>query len=397
MSVDTGRRPAGPPPPGGRSGPRPSRQPRSVHDRVSFKPIAALLLIPVILATSILTAAVLGPPFAAAGLGVNEIRSRLDALGSDFTRIPRFPERSTIYAADGSILTRMYLDNREIVELGAISRATQRAVLAIEDSDFFQHGALDVSSLIRAIVENAKAGEVVQGGSTITQQLVGLTLGRDRFDKSVEGKIQELALAVRVEQQYSKERIFELYLNQVYMGNGVYGVGTAAQFYFRKPARELTLAEGATLAGLIREPDYYEPIDDPEVTRLRRDDVLKRMEALGWISEERLAHVRELPLGLPEDAGRLVRRHPPFFVKYLTDQMIENGSGEFTSRSGGPRRRAGGCCTRAASRSTPPSSRTGSRGPRKRHGGPCGSRSVRRPARRLPTSRSSRSTTGRAR
>ncbi|HJQ72339.1 MAG TPA: transglycosylase domain-containing protein, partial [Actinomycetota bacterium] len=301
---------------------------------MSFKPIAALLLIPVIVATSILTAAVLGPPFAAAGLGVNEIRSRLDALGSDFTRIPRFPERSTIYAADGSVLTRLYFDNREIVELGAISRATQRAVLAIEDSDFFQHGALDVSSLIRAIVENARAGEVVQGGSTITQQLVGLTLGKDRFDKSVEGKIQELALAIRVEQQYEKEDIFELYLNQVYMGNGVYGVGTAARFYFRKPARELTLAEGAMLAGLIREPDYYEPIDNPEVARLRRDDVLKRMEALGWISEERLAHVREIPLGLPRDAGKLVRRHPPFFVKYLTDQMIENRSGEFTEALG---------------------------------------------------------------
>src|SRR5918992_6316474 len=98
MSVDTGRRPAGPPPPGGRSGPRPARAPRPVRDRVSFKPIAALLLIPVILATSILTAAMLAPPFAAAGLGVNEIRSRLEALGADFTRIPRFPERSTIYA-----------------------------------------------------------------------------------------------------------------------------------------------------------------------------------------------------------------------------------------------------------------------------------------------------------
>src|SRR5262245_42455314 len=99
MSVDTGRRPAGSPPPGGRPGPSARRYPRSVHDRVSFKPIAALLLIPVILATAVLTAAVLAPPFAAAGLGVREIRSRLDALGADFTRIPRFPERSTIYAA----------------------------------------------------------------------------------------------------------------------------------------------------------------------------------------------------------------------------------------------------------------------------------------------------------
>ncbi|MDP9119129.1 MAG: hypothetical protein M3M93_02485, partial [Actinomycetota bacterium] len=95
MSVDTGRRPAGPPPPGGRPRPRQRRDPRSVRDRVSFKPIAALLLIPIVLATSILTAAILAPPFAAAGFGVNEIRSRLDALGSDFTRIPRFPERST--------------------------------------------------------------------------------------------------------------------------------------------------------------------------------------------------------------------------------------------------------------------------------------------------------------
>src|SRR5688500_8794830 len=186
MSVDTGRRPAGPPPPGGRSGPRPSRHPRSVHDRVSFKPIAALLLVPVILATSILTAAVLAPPFAAAGLGVNEIRSRLDALGSDFTRIPRFPERSTIYAADGSVLTQVYLDNREIVPLNEISPIAQQAVLAIEDSDFFAHGALDWSSLIRAMIENARAGEVVQGGSTITQQLVGSTLGENTFDQSVE-------------------------------------------------------------------------------------------------------------------------------------------------------------------------------------------------------------------
>jgi membrane peptidoglycan carboxypeptidase len=288
----------------------------------------------VILATSILAAAVLVPPFAAAGFGVNEIRSRLDALGSEFTRIPRFPERSTIYAADGSVLTRVYLDNREIVPLAAISLPTQRAVLAIEDSDFFQHGALDVSSLIRAVIQNARAGEFVQGGSTITQQLVGSTLGQRRFDQSIEGKLQELALSIRVEQRYSKARIFELYLNQVYMGNGVYGFGTAAQFYFRRPARELTLLQGATLAGMIKAPERYDPIDHPAKMRDRRDDVLKRMAALGWISPERLARARVHPLRLPENAGQLTRRHPPFFVKYLTDQMIENRTGEFTEALG---------------------------------------------------------------
>jgi membrane peptidoglycan carboxypeptidase len=334
MSVNTGRRPAGPPPPGGRPGPRLPRDPRSVHDRVSFKPIAVLLLVPVILASSILTAAILAPPFAVAGFGVNEIRSRLDALGSDFTRIPHFPERSTIYAADGSVLTRVYLDNREIVRLDAISRPTQRAVLAIEDSDFFQHGAIDVSSTIRAIIQNAKAGEVIQGGSTITQQLVGLTLGLNRFDKSIEGKLQELALAIRVEQQYRKEQIFELYLNQVYMGNGVYGFGTASQFYFRKRASRLTLLEGATLAGMVRGPEKYDPLDHPKKMLLRRNDVLNRMEGLGWLSEARNDRLKAKPLTLPEDAGKLTRRHPPFFVTYLTDQMIENTSGEFTESLG---------------------------------------------------------------
>jgi membrane peptidoglycan carboxypeptidase len=334
MSVDTGRRPAGPPPPGGRRGPRLPRDPRSVHDRVSFKPIAILLLVPVILATSILTAAVLAPPFAAAGFGVNEIRSRLDALGADFTRIPRFPERSTIYAADGSVLTRVYLDNREIVPLSAISPIARKAVLAIEDSDFFEHGALDWSSLIRAMIQNARAGHVVQGGSTITQQLVGSTLGANRFDQSIEGKLQELALAIRVEKRYSKARIFELYLNQVYMGNGVYGFGTAAQFYFRKPARRLTLLEGATLAGMVRAPEYYDPLDRPKKMLLRRNDVLNRMQGLGWIPRSRNDRLKTKPLQLPESAGKLLRRHPPFFVKYLTDQIVQNVSGEFDDALG---------------------------------------------------------------
>ena len=300
-----------------------------MRDRISFKPIAALLLVPVILATAVLTAAVLAPPFAVAGFGLNEIRSRLDALGSDFTRIPRFPERSTIYAADGSVLTRVYLDNREIVPLNAISPVARRAVLAIEDSDFFAHGALDWSSLFRALIENARAGEVVQGGSTITQQLVGSTLGLNRFDQSVEGKLQELALAIRVEQRYSKARIFELYLNQVYMGNGVYGFGTASEFYFRKPPRQLTLPEGATLAGMIRAPEYYDPLDRPKKMLLRRNDVLNRMQGLGWITEGRNERLKAKKLKLPEDAGKVLRRHPPFFVKFLTDQIVENSSGEF--------------------------------------------------------------------
>jgi penicillin-binding protein 1A len=293
----------------------------------------------VIFATAVLTAAVLAPPFAAAGFGVNEIRSRLDALGSDFTRIPRFPERSTIYASDGSVLARVFLDNREIVPLSAISEPAQQAVLAIEDSDFRQHGALDWSSLFRAMIENARAGEIVQGGSTITQQLVGSTLGLKKgFDKSIEGKFQELALSIRVEQRYSKEKILELYLNQVYLGSykgaSAYGIGTASQFYFRKPARDLTLLEGATLAGMIRAPGYYNPITNPKKSLLRRNDVLNRMEGLGWIAEGRSERLKAKKLALPKQAGKVLHQHPPFFVRYLTEQIIENESGQFSDALG---------------------------------------------------------------
>jgi membrane peptidoglycan carboxypeptidase len=306
---------------------------------VSFKPIAALLLIPVIFATAVLTAAVLAPPFAAAGFGVKEIDARLDSLGSDFTRIPSFPERSTIYAADGSVLARVYLHNREVVPLSAVSDPAKEAVLAIEDSDFFEHGALDWSSLIRAMIENARAGRVVQGGSTITQQLVGSTLGQKKgFDQSIEGKVQELAISIRVEQEYSKEQIFELYLNQVYLGSyerqSAYGIGTAAQFYFRKPAKDLTLLEGATLAGMIKAPNDYNPITRPKKSLLRRNDVLNRMVGLGWLEQTRAERLKAKPLGLPEQAGKVLHQHPPFFVRYLTEQLVENQSGQFDEALG---------------------------------------------------------------
>jgi membrane peptidoglycan carboxypeptidase len=216
--------------------------PRPVTDRISFKPVALLLLIPVILAAAGLTALLIAPPFAGAAFGVHELDRRLDAAGADFTKIPRFPQRSIIYANDGRTeLARLYLDNREIVHLNEVSAVARKAVLAIEDSTFYEHGALNWTGLVRAMIENLKARDVVQGGSTITQQLVKNTLGLDPKDRSVERKFQEFALALRVEERYTKNRIFGMYLNQVYLGHGVYGIGTASEYYFHKPASELTL------------------------------------------------------------------------------------------------------------------------------------------------------------
>ena len=324
------------------------------------------------------------------GFGVNEIRSRLDALGSDFTRIPRFPERSTIYAADGSVLTRVYLDNREIVPLDAISRATQRAVLAIEDSDFFQHGALDVSSLIRAI-DRERAGGRGGPGWLDDHAAAGRQHPRARtaFDQSIEGKLQELALAIRVEQRYSKERIFELYLNQVYMGNGVYGFGTASQFYFRKPARELTLLEGATLAGhdpgaRVLRPDRPPEEDAASPRRRPQADGGARVDQRGT----RRPGSRRSRSGCPNDAGKLT---PPA-SSVLREVPDRPDHREQLGRVHGAREdREGAPADALRGRPRHPHharARTGSRGPRKRRGSRCGCRSTRRPARRLPTSRS---------
>jgi membrane peptidoglycan carboxypeptidase len=302
-----------------------------------FKPLALLLLVPVIMLSGALMAFVLAPPFVGAALGVMRVDAKLDALGADFTRIPRFPERSTIYAKDGeTVLATVFLDNRQLVRLKNVSKPAQHAVLAIEDSDFYEHGALSWNSLLRAVIENARAGQIVQGGSTITQQLAKNTLGLDPNDLSFERKFQELALAIRVEEKYSKQEIFELYLNQIYLGNGVYGIGTASQFYFHKPASKLTLTEGAMLAGMIREPGGdYDPFRHPTRTKVRRNEVLVRMAALGpdspfGISSERLDRARHTPLGLPKGAGKKIsQRNQPFFVKYMIRQILGNADGAY--------------------------------------------------------------------
>lgn len=321
--------------------------PRPLNDRLVFKPMAVVLLVPIILLSGALMAVVMAAPFVGAALGVLRVDAKLDALGADFTKIPRFPERSTIYANDGKTeLATVFLDNRELVRLEDVSEPAQKAVLAIEDSGFYEHGALNWSSLLRAVVENARAGEVVQGGSTITQQLVKNTLGLDPFDRSFERKFQELALAIRVEERYTKDEIFELYLNQVYLGNGVYGIGTASEFYFHKPASKLSLPEAATLAGLIRAPVYYDPLIRPHKSLVRRNEVLVRMGALGedspaGITEESEERAKSKPLGLPKGAGtKLSQKNQPFFVKYMIRQVLNNTGGAYDAMGRSAKARA---------------------------------------------------------
>ena len=303
---------------------------RHAADR-RFDPLSVLLLVPVIALASVIVAILILPPFAGVGFGARTVDARLTKLGAGFIRIPRFPERSTIYAADGTtVLATLYLDNRELVKLDQVSPIAQKAVLAIEDARFYQHGPLEWTSVVRALLSNAQAGQVVQGASTITQQLVKNAVTGDTA-QTFERKFQELALAIRVEQRYTKDQILELYLNDIYLGNGVYGIGTAADFYFHEPASALTLPQAAMIAGLIRAPSYYDPFAHPVKTRVRRNAVIDRMAELGWIAKTRADTVKTKPLGLAADAGSLKLQRPPFFVRYITERILADADGEFDS------------------------------------------------------------------
>ncbi len=291
-------------------------------------------LVPVLLAVvlafgALLVALVLLPLFAGATMGVNAFHDRLDEAGVGRVRIPRFPERSVIYAADGSVLATVYLDeNRRIVQLENVAQVAQSAVLAIEDDGFYEHGALDFPGLMRAALKDLASGEIEQGASTITQQLVKNVL-IDVPSQTFARKFQEAALAIRVERRYTKDEILEMYLNEVYFGNGAYGIGTASQTYFRKPPSKLTLPEAALLAGVIRAPGLYDPVTNADSALRRRDVVIDRMLQLGLIGERKAERAKASGLGLAPDAGPPEQKVEPFFVSYIRQLVLDDVNGEF--------------------------------------------------------------------
>jgi penicillin-binding protein 1A len=263
--------------------------------------------------------------------GAKALNDRLETAGASFTRIPHPPERSTIYAADGTILAHLYLDeNRQIVSLDHVAPVARRAVLAIEDSGFYQHGAINVTSVFRAMLANLLAGHITQGGSTITQQLVkNAVIGSDV--QTYARKFREAALAIRMEQTYTKDQILHMYLNETYLGNSVYGIGTAARYYFHEPASKLTLPQAALLAGLIAAPEDYNPLTHPKLAVERRNEVLDRMAALGWASQDQVDKAKSQGLLLARAAGVPTQQVQPFFVHYITQTILDDAGGQFDS------------------------------------------------------------------
>ncbi|MFB6274933.1 MAG: transglycosylase domain-containing protein [Halothece sp.] len=194
-------------------------------------------------------------------------------------------ETSYIYDVKGRLLTRLHGEaNRNVVPLEEISPELKKAVLAIEDSYFYQHQGINPTSVARALLVNWRSGEIEQGASTITMQLVkNVFLSPER---TFSRKLAEAVLALRVEQVFTKDEILKMYLNTIYWGHNNYGVETAAQSYFQKSADELNLAEAAMMAGLIQAPEQYSPFVDYAATKQRQATVLHRMEEIGWITAQ---------------------------------------------------------------------------------------------------------------
>ncbi len=233
-------------------------------------------------------------------------------------------ETSYIYDIKGKLLDSLHGEaNREVVQLDEISPELKRAVLAIEDSHFYMHDGINPNSVGRALLVNWRSGAVVEGGSTITMQLVkNLFLSRDR---TLSRKLAEAVLAIRVEQIFSKDQILEMYLNNIYWGHNSYGAETAAQSYFNKSAADLTLPEAAMMAGLIQAPEDYSPFINYEETKRRQTLVLGRMQQLGWITAEEEAEARKAPLLLGQPTAWRSSNLP-----YITEAVI----GELQERFG---------------------------------------------------------------
>ena len=263
------------------------------------------------------------------------------ALGSscDLSSLQRVEVgmNSFVYAADGSFLGTIPSEkNRQPVELRTMSPWIRKATIAIEDRRFYQHGGLDVEGIARALLEDVRAGRVVQGGSTITQQLVRNLYVEVGHERVLERKLKEACLAVKLDRKYSKDRILEDYLNTVFFGRQAYGVEAAAQTFFSRRARNLTLEQSALLAGLPQAPSRFDPFRRPAAALARRNNVLGAMLASGAITREQYERARaNTRLGLK--AGKLYKRiRQPYFFDFVRRELVQE-YGEETVNSGGLR------------------------------------------------------------
>lgn len=238
----------------------------------------------------------------------------------------------TIKAADGTILQQIGPATRETLKYSEIPKPLVEAFIAIEDQRFQQHHGVDFQGIARAAINNLVARDVVEGGSTITQQLARIVY----FDqeRTVWRKLKEMRMAQKLEGDLSKEQIIERYLNLVYLGSGAYGVGDAAWVYFSKPAKDLTLPEIAMLAALPPAPTGYSPFVNPTVAKERRDIVLQRMQEKGFITKQQAEEAIATPLTPKRSNPKRLDRQAYYFTEYVQQELPKYVSKDVLAKKG---------------------------------------------------------------
>jgi len=261
------------------------------------------------------TAFILGGLAVFISMNVADLKNQ--AAVFDLNKLEQMESASVILDRNGKIFGQIYVENRQTIPYAEIPRNLVNAVVAVEDARFYQHHGYALSGILRASLKNLLAGHVRQGASTITQQLA-----RNSFalkGKTFRRKLIEIFLARRIEDNFDKQKIMELYLNRIYFGGGLYGAEAAARGYFGKPAREMTLEECATLAGLIKSPNRLSPWTDKSASREARNSALTRMRDLGFIdnSQWSAAQSHELIAGNRQNA-----QGQNYAVDYIRQQVI---------------------------------------------------------------------------
>ena len=298
--------------------------PPARHSRgraVSFVGGRLVLIVALITAVALVASVALLPLVVPAGGLARDTANKLGDVPPLAEALPDPAQRSVIYAADGKTpLATLWLDeNRKVVRLKDIPKRVRNAVVAIEDDRFFQHSGVDFRGIARAAVTDLRSGHIAQGGSTLTQQLVKLTVTGN--SRTLDRKLREAIYAVELERRYSKNKLLEYYLNQAYFGEGVYGVATAANHYFGNTSiRDVSLSQAASLAATIAAPERYKPTNR-KANLARRNLVLNRMQELRFATPREVAKAKRVKL-------RVTRYNPPsrqpYFVEFIKQQLLHD-------------------------------------------------------------------------
>ncbi|MFG3152233.1 transglycosylase domain-containing protein [Streptomyces sp. NPDC048219] len=293
------------------------------------------------LGVSVLAGAVLAgialPAVGALGLAAKGSVESFDELPANL-KTPPLSQRTTILDSEGGTIASVYSRDRTVVGLKDITPYMQKAIVAIEDSRFYQHGAVDLKGVLRALNKNARSGGVSEGASTLTQQYVKNVFVEEAGDdptkvaqatqQTIGRKIRELKFAIQVEEELGKKKILENYLNITFFGQQAYGVEAAAQRYFSKSAKDLNLQESALLAGIVQSPTRYDPVNDEAEAVKRRNVVLARMAEVGDISRAEADKAQKAPLELkvsrPKNGCITAVKGASFFCDYVRSVFLSD-------------------------------------------------------------------------